>query len=176
MKKPDSTNLPLSAKKKFLLVSKDNLLLLKSFAKHKQWSLFDVTESILSQGLKSARERYLKDVVESSLRPRNDGLRYAISQQEKAYLVVSPELHEEITEFARKKNIKLIRATRFIIGMGLWAETSNDPRNTSEYRVRMEIFRTKLEEWRKRHPGESLEEAFGPGFLTKKEAEKLYWP
>jgi hypothetical protein len=115
MLKSDIT--PQTDHRKYLLVSEYYWLLLKSYGKSRKVSLAAITESFLSKGLKRANELYMKEAIDDMLRLRTDGLRYIISRQDKKkYLVVSPEIHSKVTEFARNRKIKLIEATRNLIG------------------------------------------------------------
>jgi len=169
----NSSILPQTGRRKYLLVSEDDWLLLKSYGKHSKMPLAEVTDQFLSLGLNRANELYMKEVIENTLRPRPDGLRYVISRQDKKYLVVSPVIHGKVTEFARKKKIKLIEATRTLFGLGIIAHFEADPRDNPIFRSKMEIRRLLTENWQKRHPDTSLEKVLGPGYPEKMEADVL---
>jgi len=159
--------------RKYLLVSKDQWLLLKGYGKHQKVSLAAITEHFLSLGLKRANELYMKEVIDDILRTRPDGLRYVISRHDKKYLVVSLEIHSKVTEFARKRKIKLIEATRNLAWLGMLAHFNVDPRNDPKYASRMEIFRLVIEKWQKDNPGKSIKKVFGPRYWRKMEADVL---
>jgi hypothetical protein len=90
---------------------------------------------------------------------------------DKKYLVVSPEIHKKVSEFAKKKKIKLIEATHYLLGLGMLAHFSTDPRDDSRYASLTEINRLIIENWRKNHPDQSLEETLGPQFQERMEAD-----
>jgi hypothetical protein len=165
--------LPHTDYRKYLLVNIDQWLLLKSYGKYHNMPLKVITDQFLTLGLIRADEVYMKEVVEDSLRPRHDGLRYVISRQDKKYLVVSPGIHDKVTKFARKKKIKLIEATRILIGLGIMAHFSADPRDNPLFESEMEIFRLITENWQKRHPDKPLEKILGPRYREKMEADVL---
>jgi hypothetical protein len=159
--------------RKYLLVSKDQWLLLKGYGKHQKVSLAAITEHFLSLGLKRANELYMKEVIDDILRPRTDGLQYVISRQDKKYLVVSLEIHSKVTEFGRKRKLKLIEATRILIWLGMLAHFNVDPRNDPKYTSMMEISRLIIEQWQKNNPDKSIEKVLGPRYWRKMEADVL---
>lgn len=159
--------------RKYLLVSKDHWLLLKGYGKHRKVPLAAITEHLLSLGLKRANELYMKEAIDDIIRPRPDGLRFIISGQDKKYLVVSPEIHNMVTEFARKSKIKLIDATRNLVGLGMLAHFRADPRDDPQYASMMEINRLIIEQWQKSNPGKSIKKVFGPRYWGKMEADVL---
>jgi hypothetical protein len=79
----------------------------------------------------------------------------------KKYMVVSTEIHNMTTAFARNRKIKLTEATRILIGLGMLAQFIADPRDNPRIKNRMEAM------------GEPhLERIFDPMCLVL--AEKLY--
>ena len=136
-------------------------------------SLESVTALLLTKGLKLANELYMKETVDSVLRPRYDGLRYVISQKDKKYLVVTSETHQKVTEFANKKRIKLIEATRVLIGLGMLAHFNADPKDDPRYTSLMEMNRLMIENWQKNHPDQPIEETLGMQYWERMEADIL---
>ncbi len=159
--------------RKYLLISKKLWVFLKGYGKHEKISLVDITERLLSLGIKRSNELYMKEAIRDMMRPRPDGLKYVISQQDKKYLVVSQKTHNKVTEFARKRKIKLIDATRYLLGLGLWAHFNADPRDDPQYASLMEINQLIVERWQKNHPGKSVEEVLGPKYRERMEADVL---
>jgi len=60
---------------------------------------------------------------------RASELKYVISQENKKYLVVHPDVHAAVVRYAKKKKLKMTEATWRLIGIGMkleyWGE---DPR------------------------------------------------
>lgn len=108
------------------------------------------------------------------LRPRVDGLKFLISKHEKSYLVVSPDIHQMVTQFAREWNIKLIEVTRNLVLLGMWAYFNTDPRDNPEYDSRMKISQLIIEYWQQNYPEEYLEQKLGPNCREKLEADVLH--
>jgi hypothetical protein len=162
-----------NSQRKYLLVSKDLWSFLKGYGKHEKITLGDITEHLLLLGIKRSKELYMKEVIRDLMRPRPDGLKYVISQPEKKYLVVSQKTHNKVTEFARKRKIKLIDATRYLLGFGILAHFNADPRKDPQYTSLMEINQLIIERWQKNNPGKSIEKVFGPLYREKMEADIL---
>ena len=122
---------PRTDHRKYLLVDIGNWMLLKTYGKRSKMPLKVITDQFLSLGLNRANKLYMKELIEDILRPRPDGLQYVIRRRDKKYVVVSPKIHGKVTEFARKKKIKLINATRILIGLGMMTHFSAYPRGNS---------------------------------------------
>lgn len=162
------------SQRKYLLVSKDLLLFLKSYSKHSNLPLKAVTERFLILGMKRANERYLSDMMNELLRPRPDGLRFLISKNDKSYLVVSPDIHQMVTQCARDWKIKQIEATRNLVLLGMRAYFNTEPRDNPEYDSRMKISQLIIEHWQQNYPEEYLEQKLGPNCREKLEADVLH--
>jgi len=158
--------------KKYLLVSKSTLMMLKEYAKSQKESLMYVTECLIADGLKYAEDRQLRKKFTEVFMQKLPGFQYVISRHDKKYLVVSVDTHQRVKVFAWKEGLKLTEATYCLVLMGLIYAIEGDPKQDLQFKKIMEINQMVIDNWEKQH-GISAEQYFGTGLKKKMEEHAL---
>lgn len=167
-----ANNVHETSMKKYLLVSKSTLMMLKGYSKSPKVSLKYVTEHLIAAGLKYAVDRQSRKKFTEVFMQKLPGFQYVISQGDKKYLVVSVDTHQRVKVFARKEGLKLTEATRCLIFMGLTYTIAGDPKQDPRFKQVMEISQILIDHWGKQR-GISLEQYYGPGLKKKVEDHAL---
>jgi len=167
-----ANNVRETSMKKYLLVSKSTLMMLKGYSKSAKVSLKYVTEHLIAAGLKYAVDRQSRKKFTEVFLQKLPGFQYVIGQGDKKYLVVSVDTHQRVKVFARKEGLKLTEATRCLIFMGLTYNIAGDPKQDPRFKQIMEISQILVNHWEKQH-SISLEQYYGPGLKKKMEEHAL---
>ena len=104
-------------KKKYLEVSRTTLLGLQLWAKKKETTMREVMKWLIWVAIERGHE--LNVLGENPLKfSRGRNLKYVISQDDKKYLAVEPEVHAAVLKYAEENKIKIIEATWRLVRIG----------------------------------------------------------
>jgi hypothetical protein len=134
-------------KRKALMVDDGNYTLVKLFALTKGINVQDATSKLLYYGLNQSlgfdlTRLHSVDAIKSAfkgIKPKDHlekkrlTVRLILPKAQEKHLIVSPNLHLAVTEFARVKGLKIHEATYFLLRPGILDDAGIDIHNSDKH-------------------------------------------